>query len=98
VSVLEKLYQEYPSERLFRIFPAGGVNGTIQDSYPGKNGKPYVFAKTGTLSNNHSLSGYVRTNTGRVLLFSFMHNHYLGSSAPIRKEMQKTLEWIRDNL
>lgn len=98
VSVLEKLYTEYPSERLFRIFPAGGVSGTIEDWYKGKDGKPYVFAKTGTLSNNHCLSGYVRTNKGRVLIFSFMHNHYLGSATPIRREMQKVLEWVRDNL
>ena len=93
VSVLEKLYLEYPTDRLFKIFPAGGVSGTIQDWYAGKDGKPYVFAKTGTLSNNHCLSGYVRTNKGRVLVFSFMHNHYLGSATPIRREMQKILEW-----
>ncbi|HOY17131.1 MAG TPA: D-alanyl-D-alanine carboxypeptidase [Haliscomenobacter sp.] len=98
VSTLEKLYQEYPSDRLFRIFPAGGVSGTIKEWYAGKEGKPYVFAKTGTLSNNHCLSGYVRTNKGRVLIFSFMHNHYLGSATPIRREMQKILEWVRDNL
>jgi serine-type D-Ala-D-Ala carboxypeptidase/endopeptidase (penicillin-binding protein 4) len=98
VSVLEKLYLEYPSERLFKIFPAGGVSGTIKELYAGKDGKPYVFAKTGTLSNNHCLSGYVRTNKGRVLIFSFMHNHFLGSTTPIRKEMQKILEWVRDNL
>jgi D-alanyl-D-alanine carboxypeptidase/D-alanyl-D-alanine-endopeptidase (penicillin-binding protein 4) len=98
VSVLEKLYQEHPTTRLFNIFPAGGVNGTIQDWYPGKDGKPYVFAKTGTLSNNHCLSGYLRTNKGRILIFSFMHNHYLGGATPIRREMQKIMEWIRDNL
>lgn len=98
VSVLEKLYLEYPTERLLRIFPAGGVSGTIKDWYKGKDGKPYVFAKTGTLSNNHCLSGYVRTNKGRMLIFSFMHNHYLGSATPIRREMQKILEWVRDNL
>jgi serine-type D-Ala-D-Ala carboxypeptidase/endopeptidase (penicillin-binding protein 4) len=98
VKVLERLYLEQGTNRLFSIFPAGGVNGTIKDWYAGKDGKPYVFAKTGTLSNNHNLSGYIRTNKGRILIFSFMHNHYLGGATPIRREMQKVMEWIRDNL
>jgi D-alanyl-D-alanine carboxypeptidase/D-alanyl-D-alanine-endopeptidase (penicillin-binding protein 4) len=98
VFVLEKLYREYPQNRLFGLFPAGGVSGTIKNWYPGKKGIPYVFAKTGTLSNNNCLSGYLRTNTGRILIFSFMHNHYLGGASPIRQEMQKVLEWMRDNL
>jgi D-alanyl-D-alanine carboxypeptidase/D-alanyl-D-alanine-endopeptidase (penicillin-binding protein 4) len=98
VVILEKLYREYPQKRLFSLFPAGGVSGTIKNWYPGKKGVPYVFAKTGTLSNNNCLSGYLRTNSGRILIFSFMHNHYLGGASPIRQEMQKVLEWMRDNL
>lgn len=96
IRLLEKLYDEYPTEWLFSMLPQGGRSGTIQDWYGGQEA-PYVFAKTGTLSNKHCLSGYLRTQSGRVLLFSFMHNNYLGSSTPVKEEMQKVLAWLRDH-
>ena len=92
-ALLERLYQEVPHERLFSIFPAGGKSGTIRSWYGGKD-QPYVFAKTGSLANQHCLSGYIRTKKGRMLIFSFMHNNFIGSANPLRTEMQKVLEWI----
>lgn len=96
IRLLEKLYDEYPADWLFSMLPQGGKSGTIKDWYGGQEA-PYVFAKTGTLSNKHCLSGYIHTQSGKVLLFSFMHNNYLGSSTPVKKEMQSVLEWIRAN-
>lgn len=93
IRLLEKLYDEYPEEWLFSLLPQGGKKGTIKSWYGGKDA-PYVFAKTGTLSNKHCLSGYIRTKSGKVLLFSFMNNNYIGSTTPIKEEMQKVLEWI----
>lgn len=94
VHLLHQLFQQVPQERLLHIFPAGGVSGTIEDWYAGPT-EPYVFAKTGTLSNNHCLSGYLRTDKGKFLIFSFMHNNYKGGSRPFKEEMQKVLEEIR---
>ncbi|MDZ4709236.1 MAG: D-alanyl-D-alanine carboxypeptidase [Saprospiraceae bacterium] len=96
VDILEKIKNKLSWERIERIFPAGGVSGTLKKWYPGLS-QPYIFAKTGSLSNNHSLSGYLKTRNGRTLIFSFMHSNYIGSVNPIRLEMQKTLEHIRDN-
>lgn len=98
VTLLDKLYREYTPQRIMGLLPAGGVSGTIRNWYRGRNGVPYVFAKTGTLANNHCLSGYLVTSRGRILIFSFMHNHFSGSATPVRQEMQKVLEWLRDNL
>ena len=78
------------------MLPAGGERGTIKSWYGGKE-EPYVFAKTGTLSNKHCLSGYLKTKSGDVLIFSFMNNNYVGSSTPVKEEMQKVLEWIWEN-
>ncbi len=94
--VLLRLWQEQPRERLFSLFPAGGVTGTITDWYKGKNGKPYVFAKSGSMSGVYCLSGYVVRNNGKVLIFSFMHNNFTGSSRPWRAEMQRLLEEIAE--
>lgn len=96
VQVLEKLYVDIPRERLFNFFPAGGVSGTLKNWYAGVDG-PYVFAKTGTLSSTHTLSGYLLTNSGDVLIFSFMNNNYLTTTDKVREHMQAILEYLRDN-
>ena len=92
VRLLEKIQALVPPETLLATLPAGGVTGTIKNWYVAD--RPYVFAKTGTLSNNHCLSGYLRTRSGRVLLFSFMHNNFAGPSKPFKEEMQRILERI----
>ena len=95
VFVLDKLLAEFEQERLFKIFAVGGRTGTLKGNYGGKT--PYVFAKSGTLSNNYCLSGYVKTNSGKVLIFSIMNNHYQKENWQVRQQTQKLLEYIRDN-
>ena len=95
VHVLHKLYREIPKERLFSLFPAGGVSGTLENWYPGQN-EPYIFAKSGSLSNNYCLSGYLITKSGKTLIFSFMNNHFRSPSSEVKKRMQLIFEEIRE--
>ena len=95
VEVLTKLYVSIPQPRLFNFFPVGGKSGTVKNWYAGKD-IPYLFAKTGTVGNNYNVSGYLLTNSGKVLVFSYMSNHYRKSTNQIRTQMQKTFEWLRD--
>jgi D-alanyl-D-alanine carboxypeptidase/D-alanyl-D-alanine-endopeptidase (penicillin-binding protein 4) len=95
--ILRMLWNTCPEERLLSLFPAGGEEGTLRDWYAGENGTPYVFAKTGSMSGVHCLSGYVRCKSGKVLVFSFMHNNFTGSNRAWKIEMQGILERIRDN-
>jgi D-alanyl-D-alanine carboxypeptidase/D-alanyl-D-alanine-endopeptidase (penicillin-binding protein 4) len=92
VALLLKIYRQVPQERLFGMLPAGGRSGTLRNWYGAE--PPFVFAKTGSLSNVHCLSGYVVTRKGKVLLFSFMHNNYTGPLNDIRREMDKVLRTI----
>lgn len=94
--VLLKLWKEQPRAYLMSLFPAGGMNGTVSGWYSGGNGKPYVFAKTGSMSGVHCLSGYVVTERGKTLIFSFMHNNFVGSNKAWKQEMQRVLELIHD--
>ncbi len=96
VQVLEKLYTDIPRERLFNFFPVGGKSGTLKGWF-GSDKAPYIYAKTGTVNAAYCLSGYLITNSGEVLIFSFMNNHYVTSSNDIKPEMQKLLEYVRDN-
>ncbi len=92
VKLLQKIYATVPQDRLFSILPAGGQSGTIQNFY--KADRPYVFAKTGSLSNVHCLSGYVVTKKRNIMLFSFMHNNYVRPSSEIKAGMEKVLKLI----
>ena len=97
--LLQKIREEFRSDStLFGLLPAGGESGTIKEWYENREGgDPYVYAKTGTLSNNHCLSGYLKAKSGKVFLFSFMNNHYVGASSTVKTEMEKVLWHIYEN-
>lgn len=95
VALWHKIYSKVPQERLFPLLATGGVNGTIRRWYAAD--KPYVFGKTGTLSNNHSLSGFLVTRKGKVLIFSFMNSNFTESTNAIRTNMQNVLRDIYEH-
>lgn len=92
VKLLEKIRQLVPEERLYKLLPEGGTSGTLVD-YPIIDA-PYIYAKTGTLSNNYALSGYLITKSGKTLIFSFMNNNYVIEDQMIKNEMRNVLENI----
>lgn len=61
----------------YDAFPVAGVDGTLRTRMRATPAEGNVRGKTGTLSNVRSLSGYVTTSDGRLLLFSVLANHYL---------------------
>jgi D-alanyl-D-alanine carboxypeptidase/D-alanyl-D-alanine-endopeptidase (penicillin-binding protein 4) len=95
VEILNQIYQRLSFEEIKSVFPIGGESGTIRNYY--KSETPYIIAKTGTLKNNHCLSGYLMTNSGKTLIFSFMNNHYIGSSDQAKVAMEQLLIKIRDH-
>jgi D-alanyl-D-alanine carboxypeptidase/D-alanyl-D-alanine-endopeptidase (penicillin-binding protein 4) len=96
VYLLLELYRDLPEERLFALMAKGGQKGTLEDWYQGADG-PYLFGKTGTLSNNHNLCGYLKTKSGKTVVFSFMNNHYLKPTSLIKSRMQRILVWVREH-
>jgi D-alanyl-D-alanine carboxypeptidase/D-alanyl-D-alanine-endopeptidase (penicillin-binding protein 4) len=95
VKLWEKIYDFVPRERLFSLLATGGVDGTIKKWYKAEN--PYIFGKTGTLSNNHVLSGFLVTRSGKVLIFAFMNNNYVATTNDIRNNMQQILRNIYEH-
>ncbi|GEN70182.1 MULTISPECIES: D-alanyl-D-alanine carboxypeptidase/D-alanyl-D-alanine endopeptidase [Chryseobacterium] len=82
----EKYYKAY-----FTSLPVGGQSGTLKRMFIG-TGNGQVFAKTGTLNKVKTLAGYLKTNSGKTLVFSLMVNNYSGSVDMVKKRMEKILE------
>ncbi len=94
IYVLNKMRNEFGWERLKIILPTGG-EGTLRSYY--KKDSSFIYAKTGTLSNNCALSGFLMTKRGKSLIFSILANHYVTAATPVRKAVERFLEMIREN-
>jgi serine-type D-Ala-D-Ala carboxypeptidase/endopeptidase (penicillin-binding protein 4) len=88
----KKIIEIAPKERLFPLLATGGKYGTIKNWYKGD--EPYVFGKTGSLSNVHCLSGFIVTKSGKTLIFSYMSNNFVQSTTKVRNNMQDLLKLI----
>lgn len=91
----DQLRLQVPQDRLFSLLAAGGESGTLKDYYKAEN--PYIFGKTGTLSNNHCLSGFLITKKGKLLIFSLMNNNYPDRSSPVKHAMEEILRNVHLN-
>jgi D-alanyl-D-alanine carboxypeptidase/D-alanyl-D-alanine-endopeptidase (penicillin-binding protein 4) len=92
VKLWEKIYAKVPESRLLPLLATGGKSGTIKNLY--KAEKPFIFGKTGSLSNNHCLSGYLYTKKGRLLIFSYMNNNFVKPTREVRDYMQSILKEV----
>lgn len=86
----QKLLSLFETDELIPLLPQGATSGTLKDWYG-----PYVYAKSGTLSNNHALVGYILTDKGKTLHFVLIANHYTVPTSTIRESMGVVLEKIK---
>ena len=109
LALLLKLHQEVPEKRLLSLLAPGGGQGTLRRRYfdPAVAAtkttravprQTWLWGKTGTLSNNHNLAGYLRTKSGRLLAVVFMNNNFPADDAPLRQEMERVLGQVRARL
>ncbi|WPR77538.1 D-alanyl-D-alanine carboxypeptidase/D-alanyl-D-alanine-endopeptidase [Algoriphagus sp. NG3] len=94
VTLFDKLYRIIPDRDLLDLLPTGGKSGTLKNSYVAE--APYIFAKTGTMSNNHSLAGLIRGKSGRYYCFAFMNSNYPWKASEVRREMEKVMGMLRE--
>ncbi|PID68928.1 MAG: hypothetical protein CR968_00505 [Flavobacteriia bacterium] len=89
VYILDKFLQTYGMDTVKDIFPSNTRHRALQQWYPYE--KTYLYAKTGTLSNNHNICGYILTKSGRVLIFSYMNNNFIQPVEDIRRSVNSQL-------
>jgi serine-type D-Ala-D-Ala carboxypeptidase/endopeptidase (penicillin-binding protein 4) len=92
VYILNKLKNDFGLERVKKILPTGGT-GTFKKYFNSDSG--FIFAKTGSLSNQIALSGFLITNKNKLLVFSILNNNYEGSTAAVRRAVERFLKQIR---
>jgi D-alanyl-D-alanine carboxypeptidase/D-alanyl-D-alanine-endopeptidase (penicillin-binding protein 4) len=74
--------------------PVAGIAGSLADQMKGTPADGRVWAKTGSMFNIRSLSGYVLTADNEPLAFSFLANNYTVPSADIEGMYDEALEQI----
>ncbi|MBN8824013.1 MULTISPECIES: D-alanyl-D-alanine carboxypeptidase [unclassified Spirosoma] len=94
IDLLGRIFTKVPQQRLFALLPAAGQSGTLRSiSTPGK---PYVFAKSGSMTGVYNLSGYVVVRSGKVLYFSIMHNNFTQTVSEMRRRTGELLKEIHE--
>ncbi|MEO9511517.1 MAG: D-alanyl-D-alanine carboxypeptidase [Flavobacteriaceae bacterium] len=91
VHILQKIHADVPEEHLFQLFPTWDAPGTLTQ-WDSPNTEPFIFAKSGFLGNNYNLSGYLKTKSGKVLIFSAMNNHFTVPTSQIRRKIYSILK------
>ncbi len=96
---LDLILSEFGENEIKKLFPSGHKGSTLDSIFirpygETNKGEGFIYAKTGTLSNNHNLSGYIYCKSGRVLIFSMMNNHFLDPKKIIVNKMHKVLSEV----
>jgi D-alanyl-D-alanine carboxypeptidase/D-alanyl-D-alanine-endopeptidase (penicillin-binding protein 4) len=88
-SVLAQMYKD-PKHRdaFLSTFPVAGRDGTVSTRLRRTRAEGNAAVKTGSISNVRSLSGFVRTRDGEMLVFSILANDFVLPAA--------TVNWITD--
>ena len=91
VKFLASLMNEKYYNSFYESLPIGGQTGTLKRMF-NTTGNGQVFAKTGTLNKVKTLAGYMKTNSGKTLVFSLLINNYAGSVDQVKNRMEQILE------
>ncbi|QBO59466.1 D-alanyl-D-alanine carboxypeptidase/D-alanyl-D-alanine endopeptidase [Chryseobacterium salivictor] len=91
VKFLANLMNEKYYKTFQETLPIGGQTGTLKRMF-NTTGNGQIFAKTGTLNKVKTLAGYMKTNSGKTLVFSLLINNYGGSVDQVKSKMEQILE------
>jgi D-alanyl-D-alanine carboxypeptidase/D-alanyl-D-alanine-endopeptidase (penicillin-binding protein 4) len=88
-TILEREYKDERNRDAFlATLPVAGKDGTMAARLQRTRAAGNALAKTGSISNVRSVSGYVRSRDGEMLVFSIIANDFVIPAA--------TVNWIAD--
>ncbi|HEX8246088.1 MAG TPA: D-alanyl-D-alanine carboxypeptidase/D-alanyl-D-alanine-endopeptidase [Longimicrobium sp.] len=80
IGLLEHMRRSPNFQVFYDALPIAGVDGTLRNRMKNTPLQGNVHAKTGTVSNVRSLSGYMTTAAGEPMVFSIIVNHHTVTS------------------
>jgi D-alanyl-D-alanine carboxypeptidase/D-alanyl-D-alanine-endopeptidase (penicillin-binding protein 4) len=83
-TILERMHKDERHRAAFTAtLPVAGKDGTISTRMRRTRAEGNATAKTGSIANVRSLSGYVRTRDGETLVFSILTNDFVVPAATV---------------
>ena len=98
VRLLEYMHRSPHAEAFRDSLPVYGVDGTLRNRLRGTPVQGNGYAKTGSLNRVSSLSGYLRTKSGRWLAFSIIMNAYNAAGSDARALQDKLVQILWERL
>ena len=95
IYVMNKMNLAYGIDRMKTLFPTGG-QGSLSNYFPSDSN--YIFGKTGSMSNNTSLCGFLYTKKGKLLYYALLANNFQAPITTVRRSMERFLIQLREKL
>lgn len=95
IHVLNQLYHDFGWNRIGKVFAAGNQGKQLTGYFEGDYANR-IYAKTGGMSNNTALCGYLLTKKGHKLSFAIFANHFPGKVADSRRQLEQFLKKVID--
>ena len=90
VRVLEVMSRDTSFQVFYDALPIAGVDGTLANRMKGTNAEANARGKTGFVAQARTLSGYVTSADGRLLIYSLLCNNW---TVPVR-----AVERVQDSI
>ena len=97
LETLDKIYKTIGSRNIKTLFPQANSEGTMIRYAPQQN-LDFVYAKSGSLRNNHVLAGYLFTDTNKPYAFVISVNNYTGDKEAIQAAIGAQLSFLHKKL
>jgi D-alanyl-D-alanine carboxypeptidase/D-alanyl-D-alanine-endopeptidase (penicillin-binding protein 4) len=83
VRVLDKIRADTAFHVFYDALPIAGVDGSLRNRMKGTAAAGKIHAKTGSVANARSLSGYALTADNHTLIFSLLANNWITSQSAV---------------
>ena len=83
VRVLDRIRSDSAFHVFYDALPIAGLDGSLRNRMKGTAAAGKIHAKTGSVANARSLSGYALTADNHMLIFSLLANNWITSQAAV---------------
>jgi len=97
LETLDKIYETIGSRNIKTLFPQANSEGTLIRYAPQQN-LDFVYAKSGSLRNNHVLAGYIFSKINKPYAFVVSVNNYMGDKKAIQAAIGAKLSFLHRKL